>query len=695
MKIFGLWTMLVALVISGVAAYYSIIGLVAIFAAAMIPIIIMGAALEVGKLTTAVWLHANWHNAKWWMKMYLTFALIALMFITSMGIFGFLSKAHIEQTSANKENVAQLVRIDSEIARNEGIIVRSESKINKAENSVGNNNASIQAQIDTEQKRIDDILKRIQPAIDEQNQIIADARKGDETKVAPYMEQLKGLDAELSRLDATANDYEKKLGLVGQDTGIINEKVGVYQKQIDQINAEIEELQRLSKSGSQADIKKFQQTIGIRSDGLFGSDTAKRTREWKAANQQRIDELSGKISDLRREWDDNNNIERQRLRDLIADIRGTKTQAVKQRKIEVLKVIDEVRAKESPVVASAMAQIAQIRKSADDQIKASQKLINELRNTITVGGDEDVDAIVLAEQTKIKNANTEIDKLIEQKYALEASNRKLEAEVGPVKYIAEFVYGDKADANMLEEAVRWVILILVAVFDPLAVVLVLAGLTLLGHKPEETPPDNPPGKSEPEVEPTEEEHQEPEEEKTLAFIKPEQVEEEPKAEIVEEEIDYNEHEPVIIRDIEPEIEPEIDWQEEIKGSDLVELERMAEDDGAGVSEPEPEPEPEVLTDNKGSYVVLPDGNRRYIDPAQKELNNKYKIDETIKKMKEQGRWPNPPENTSDIDSAKDVIREIINNDTDGELSELLEKADQKTLDEVYRNIITDLKDSKN
>ena len=394
----------------------------------------------------------------------------------------------------------------------------------------------------------------------------------------------------------------------------------------------------MSKSGSQADIKKFQQTIGIRSDGLFGSDTAKRTREWKAANQQRIDELSGKISDLRREWDDNNNIERQRLRDLIADIRGAKTQAVKQRKIEVLKVIDEVRAKESPVVASAMAQIAQIRKSADDQIKASQKLINELRNTITVGGDEDVDAIVLAEQTKIKNANTEIDKLIEQKYALEASNRKLEAEVGPVKYIAEFVYGDKADANMLEEAVRWVILILVAVFDPLAVVLVLAGLTLLGRKPEETPPDDPPGKSEPEVEPTEEEHQEPEEEKTLAFITPEDPEEkffeEHKAVKVEDEIDYNEHEPVIIRDIEEKVEEEEpDWDEEIKGSDLVELERMAEDDGAGVSdrtEPEPEPEPEILTDNKGSYVVLPTVTD-VTSIHQKELNNKYKIDETIKR----------------------------------------------------------------
>ena len=171
----------------------------------------------------------------------------------------------------------------------EGIIVPVNQRLKK-QRTVLVITMLVSPQIDTEQKRIDDILKRILP-IDEQNQIIADARKGDETKVAPYMEQLKGLDAELSRLDATANDYEKKLGLVGQDTGIINEKVGVYQKQIDQINAEIEELQRLSKSGSQADIKKFQQTIGIRSDGLFGSDTAKRTREWKAANQQRIDEL--------------------------------------------------------------------------------------------------------------------------------------------------------------------------------------------------------------------------------------------------------------------------------------------------------------------------------------------------------------------------------------------------------------------
>ena len=735
MKLFGLWTMLVALTISGVAAYYSIIGLVAIFAAAMIPIIIMGAALEVGKLTTAVWLHANWDKAKWWMKFYLTFALVALMFITSMGIFGFLSKAHIEQTSANAENVAQIERIDAELARNEGLIVRSEQKIAKAESSVGNNNSSIQEQIDTEQKRIDDTLKRIQPAIDEQNKIIADARGGDEAKVAPYMEQLKGLDAELARLDKTANEYESKLAQVGKDTSVINEKVAVYQKQIDQINAEIDELQRLSKSGSQADIKKFQQTIGIKSDGFFGSDTAKKTNEWKENNQKRIDQLSATMTNLRKEWEASNATERDRLRGLIADLRGDKTQAVKQRKVEVLKVIDEVRAKESPVVKSAMAQIAQIRKSADDQIKASQKLINDLRNTITVGGDADVDALVDAEQAKIKTATAEIDALIEEKYKLQASNRKLEAEVGPVKYIAEFVYGEQADKNMLEEAVRWVILILVAVFDPLAVVLVIAGLSILGRKPDDGPPPLP-GKPEPEVEPTEEEHQETEPE--LEFMKKAQEDDyipAPTGEInddktqesadkldaqdgtgstdgedtedqgrvpVEETANTQDSEKEVIvneKDDTGEItesEPE-DVETLRDGQDREGIQGPSEDDSIVVEEVivDPVEETEILTDNKGTYILMPDGNRRYIDPAQKELNNKYKIDETIRKMKAQGRWPNPPSSDDEVDSVKDVIRDIIEKDVDGELSELLEKADQKTLDEVYRNIINDFNQSKN
>ena len=113
----GVLVLLTALTISAVAIYYSVSGLVAIFAAAALPIIIMGGVLEVGKLVTAVWLHRYWKETVWWLKSYLSVAVVLLMFITSMGIFGFLSKAHIEQTSASEESVAQVARIDTEIAR--------------------------------------------------------------------------------------------------------------------------------------------------------------------------------------------------------------------------------------------------------------------------------------------------------------------------------------------------------------------------------------------------------------------------------------------------------------------------------------------------------------------------------------------------------------------------------------------------
>ena len=155
MKLFGYWTILVALVISGVAAYYSIVGLVAIFAAAMLPIIIMGGALEIGKLTTAVWLHTYWDKAAWHIKSYLVVALVLLMFITSMGIFGFLSKAHIEQTAAANEGFAQLERIETEIVRYEEVIARSETKIEKLSNTNTDQDAGIQEKIDGEQQRID------------------------------------------------------------------------------------------------------------------------------------------------------------------------------------------------------------------------------------------------------------------------------------------------------------------------------------------------------------------------------------------------------------------------------------------------------------------------------------------------------------------------------------------------------------
>jgi hypothetical protein len=128
-------TLLSALSISAVAIYYSIAGLAAIFAGAAIPIMIMGSVLEVGKLITASWLYQYWKVAPRFLKYYLSVAVIVLMFITSMGIFGYLSKAHVEQTSQATGQIQEITRIENEVERLEGIITRAELKIDKAEKS--------------------------------------------------------------------------------------------------------------------------------------------------------------------------------------------------------------------------------------------------------------------------------------------------------------------------------------------------------------------------------------------------------------------------------------------------------------------------------------------------------------------------------------------------------------------------------
>jgi hypothetical protein len=112
----GLLTLLTALIISGVAVFYSVSGLAAIFAGASVPIIIMGASLEVGKLVTASWLHRNWKTAPIVLKTYLAIATVVLMLITSMGIFGFLSRAHVEQGAPVGDIQAQVELIDEKIS---------------------------------------------------------------------------------------------------------------------------------------------------------------------------------------------------------------------------------------------------------------------------------------------------------------------------------------------------------------------------------------------------------------------------------------------------------------------------------------------------------------------------------------------------------------------------------------------------
>ena len=475
----GIVTLMVALCISAIAAYYSILGLVAIFAAAFLPIVLMGSVLEIGKIFTTVWLHQNWHRAPTIIKFYLTTAVIVLMFITSMGVFGFLSKAHIEQTALSVEGASQIERIDSEIARNKANIERAELKIQSAESSQGNANDTIQAQIDKEQGRIDSAYSRIQPLIAAQNKIIQEATANDNNKAQPYLDQIAQLDEQILELTKQANEYEGKLLEVGKDRSALVAKLKPYQNQVDQINAEIAKLDQLVSVGNKQAISEFQKQIGIKSDGFFGSDTAKKTTEWREGNDRKLRELASQMTSITTEWEAQQNTERDRIRGLINKIRSDDVAAIETRKKEILAQIEKVNATESPTIVNARAEIKRLNESANQQVQNSQTLIAQLRSKITVGEDADAQAIIDEQQQRIRTANNEIDKLVDEKYKLQATQRTLEAEVGPVKYIAELVYKE-ADRNGLETAVRWVIIVIVAVFDPLAVCLVLAGTMTIG-----------------------------------------------------------------------------------------------------------------------------------------------------------------------------------------------------------------------
>ncbi len=126
---FGLLTLFVALAISTVAAYYSIVGLMAIFAGATTAIAIMGVVLEVGKLVVASWTFQNWKTTAFMMKVYFIFAVLVLMFITSLGIFGFLSRAHIQQSNPTALLEERIERIEIKTEQKQEQIGRYEGRL--------------------------------------------------------------------------------------------------------------------------------------------------------------------------------------------------------------------------------------------------------------------------------------------------------------------------------------------------------------------------------------------------------------------------------------------------------------------------------------------------------------------------------------------------------------------------------------
>ena len=123
-------TFLSAISISVIAAGYSILGLATLFSGAVVPIIAMGSALEVGKLVAASWLYHNWRSdIPRLLKTYLFSAIIILIFITSMGIFGFLSKAHLDQVQPTSGNNIKIELLDKQIGQQQLIIERAEKQL--------------------------------------------------------------------------------------------------------------------------------------------------------------------------------------------------------------------------------------------------------------------------------------------------------------------------------------------------------------------------------------------------------------------------------------------------------------------------------------------------------------------------------------------------------------------------------------
>jgi len=201
----------VALILSGVAAYYSIVGLAAIFSGAFFSIVLMGSALELGKLVAASWLYRNWGEAPKLIKYYLVVAVVVLMFITSMGIFGYLSRAHLETSATMTSDITSELRtLDDTIESRTNTKVLVDRQIQNIDNTLikyielGSVTKGLQEKrkLDGERKELEEERKAVEQELVElkskRNKLESDIKKI-EVEVGPLKyiaELIYGKDAE-------------------------------------------------------------------------------------------------------------------------------------------------------------------------------------------------------------------------------------------------------------------------------------------------------------------------------------------------------------------------------------------------------------------------------------------------------------------------------------------------------------------
>ena len=393
-------TLLSALSISGVAIFYSVIGLATIFPGAFWPVIIMGSVLEVGKLITASWLYRHWKQTRFLLKTYLTISVIVLSLITSMGIFGFLSKAHLEQNLASENLTQRIEVINSKIVSQQTYIKRQNAIIERAEKSLTRTVGTNDEAIAIERQNLEDAQNKLKEAINIEKQSLADAESKFKTLLTVETNTIESLNDRLKILDADV-------------TAILTQKNKAF----------------FNEEKAAADLKASQ-------------------KEERELINLKINEAQGRINELKEDYATDN--------------------AIIQKRIEKLR---EAITSESAVI---QARIEKLREGNVDD-----------KSVIYI-------QIEVAEDNILKAQNG-IDDLIIDREPLESEMIKLEAEVGPIKYIAALVV-DWGVTNEVElnEAVRWVILLIIVVFDPLAVALLLAAnQSLMRRFPVEPPPPPP------------------------------------------------------------------------------------------------------------------------------------------------------------------------------------------------------------
>lgn len=199
-----------ALAVSAVAGWFSIVGLMAIFPGVPVPILTMGAVLEVAKLVTASWIYRNWDTAALLHKVYLTTSVVILSFITSMGIYGFLSKAHIEQTiTMGGNNALQIESIERRIANERRVVT-------DAENVIASLDASVQILQDYDRIRGPDGALAVRASQAEERQTL-------NASIEQAIQNIESYEDELRPLRQVALQQEAEVGPVKYIAALIYE----------------------------------------------------------------------------------------------------------------------------------------------------------------------------------------------------------------------------------------------------------------------------------------------------------------------------------------------------------------------------------------------------------------------------------------------------------------------------------------